>query len=65
MAQPVDGVAQGLAQHAGAVRVVLQQVVSHALRRLGAHPGQALEGIDQHRQRRRPDESIACHERPA
>jgi hypothetical protein len=47
MANMVYGVLQGRRQLAGSGPVVLQELKRHALRRLDAHPGQALEGLHQ------------------
>jgi hypothetical protein len=47
MAHMVHGVLQSRCQLAGRGPVVLQQLKSHALSRLDAHPWQALEGLHQ------------------
>jgi hypothetical protein len=43
----LDRVVQRSGQLPGRGPVVLQQLKSHALRRLDAHPWQALEGLNQ------------------
>jgi hypothetical protein len=47
VANMLDGIAYGFGEGQGAAAVVLQQIESHALSRLGAHAWQYPQAVDQ------------------